>query len=89
VHLKDVDGPLAEEVAAGRTAFGDAVRSGLFLPLGQGSVDVAALVSVLEARGYDGWYVLEQDVMLDAEPAGEGPVANVRASLDFLERFVA
>ena len=89
VHLKDVDGPLAEEVAAGRTTFGDAVRSGLFLPLGQGSVDVAAMVSVLEVRGYDGWYVLEQDVMLDAEPTGEGPVANVRASLDFLERFVA
>jgi inosose dehydratase len=46
------------------------------------------MIEVLEARGYDGWYVLEQDVMLDGEPADEGPVANVRASLDYLERFV-
>jgi hypothetical protein len=26
--------------------------------------------------------------MLDGEPSDEGPVANVRASLDYLERFV-
>lgn len=89
VHLKDVDGPLAAEVADGRLPFGDAVRSGLFRPLGQGTVDVATMIEVLERRGYDGWYVLEQDVMLDGEPDGEGPVANVRASLGYLERFVA
>jgi len=88
VHLKDVDGPLATEVAEGRMPFGDAVRTGLFRPLGQGTVDIATMIEVLEARGYDGWYVLEQDVMLDGEPADEGPVANVRASLDYLERFV-
>jgi inosose dehydratase len=94
VHLKDVDGALADEVAAGRIGFADAVRAGLFLPLGRGSADVAAMVSVLEDRGYAGWYVLEQDIMLDAEPtgegsAGEGPVANVRVSLDYLEGFAA
>jgi len=89
VHLKDVDGDLADEVAAGGVGFADAVRAGLFLPLGRGSVDVAAIVSVLEERGYDGWYVLEQDVMLDAEPTGEGPAANVRVSLDYLEGLTA
>jgi inosose dehydratase len=46
-------------------------------------------VSVLEAQGYDGWYVLEQDIMLDGEPTGDGPVADVRASLDYLERIAA
>ena len=30
----------------------DAVRDGLFVPLGQGSVDVAAMVRTLEAAGY-------------------------------------
>jgi inosose dehydratase len=88
VHLKDVDGPLAAEVAASRMPFGDAVRDGLFRPLGQGTVDIAALVSVLDASGYQGWYVLEQDVMLDEEPVDEGPMANVRASLDYLEGVV-
>lgn len=88
IHLKDVDGPLAAEVAAGRMPFGDAVRDGLFRPLGQGTVDIAAMVSVLDASGYEGWYVLEQDVMLDAEPVDAGPMANVRASLDYLEGVV-
>jgi inosose dehydratase len=43
-----------------------------------------ALVAALERHGYTGWYVLEQDVKLAEEPAGEGPLRDVRASLDFL-----
>jgi inosose dehydratase len=84
VHLKDVDAALAQQVVAGSLAFGDAVRAGMFCPLGDGDVDIAGLVGTLEAAGYEGWYVLEQDVMLDAEPAEVGPVADVRRSLDFL-----
>ncbi|MEZ5097935.1 MAG: TIM barrel protein [Nocardioides sp.] len=84
VHLKDVDGALAAQVAAGSLAFGDAVRAGMFRPLGQGDVDIAGMVQTLEGAGYDGWYVLEQDVMLAGDPSGEGPLADVRTSLDFL-----
>ncbi|QIK66670.1 TIM barrel protein [Nocardioides sp. HDW12B] len=88
VHLKDVDGELAERVIAGETSFGDAVRDGLFVPLGEGSVDVATLVRTLEGAGYGGWYVLEQDVKLAGRPEGEGPVADVRRCLDYLEDAV-
>jgi inosose dehydratase len=84
VHLKDVDAALAREVVDGVLAFGDAVRKGIFRPLGSGDVDIAAMVRTLEASGYQGWYVLEQDVMLDGEPAGPGPVTDVRTSLDYL-----
>jgi inosose dehydratase len=84
VHLKDVDMTLAARVLAGGLAFGDAVRQGMFRPLGRGDIDIAALVGVLEGAGYSGWYVLEQDVMLDGEPDGEGPLGNVRESLQFL-----
>ena len=89
VHLKDVDAALAARVIAGEVLFGDAVRAGVFRPLGDGDVDIADLVQTLEAAGYDGWYVLEQDVMLDDEPDDVGPVANVRRSLDFLLRAVS
>ena len=44
--------------------FADAVRAGLFVPLGTGDVDVTGIVDSLEGAGYQGWYVLEQDVML-------------------------
>jgi inosose dehydratase len=84
VHLKDVHAALASRVAEGSLPFGDAVRQGMFRPLGRGDVDITGIVGTLEAAGYDGWYVLEQDVMLPGEPEGEGPVADVRASLAYL-----
>jgi inosose dehydratase len=84
VHLKDVDAALAKQVIDGMISFGAAVKAGIFRPLGQGDVDIAAMVRALEQAGYQGWYVLEQDVMLDDRPEGEGPVGNVRESLDFL-----
>ena len=85
VHLKDADAELAERVRAGRCGYADAVRLGLYRPLGRGSLDVAALVAALDAAGYGGWYVIEQDTVLDAEPApGRGPVEDVRASVAYL-----
>jgi inosose dehydratase len=84
VHLKDVRADLAERVRRGEIAYGDAIPEGVFAPLGAGDVDIAAMVRTLEDHGYAGWYVLEQDIMLTADPAGAGPVADVRASLDHL-----
>jgi inosose dehydratase len=84
VHLKDVDEALAGRVAAGTLTFGDAVRQGMFRPLGRGDVDISGLVRTLEGAGYRGWYVLEQDVMLAGEPKGNGPVDDVRICLDYL-----
>jgi inosose dehydratase len=82
VHLKDVHAPLAERVFAGQLSYSDAVREGLYRPLGAGSVDLAGFAGALEDAGYHGWYVLEQDHMLDAvPPAGTGPIADVRASI--------
>lgn len=85
VHLKDVDERLAERVRAGEVTFRDGVRRGLFRPLGEGYADIAGLVRHLEANGYRGWYVLEQDVALDgAPPPGEGPIDAARASMEYL-----
>ncbi|GAA1929169.1 TIM barrel protein [Nocardioides marmoribigeumensis] len=84
VHLKDVDRAKAEQVIAGELTFGEAVDAGMFRPLGHGDVDVAAMVRTLEAHGYQGWYVLEQDVKLHGAPEGEGPGSDVRRSIDYL-----
>ncbi|MEV4760161.1 TIM barrel protein [Micromonospora sp. NPDC049559] len=88
VHLKDVDAGLAERVRVGRLGYSTAVRQGLYRPLGSGDVPIAAIVRGLERAGYRGWYVLEQDTVLDAAPRDEGPVADVRASLDHLRRLL-
>jgi inosose dehydratase len=84
VHFKDVDARLAGRVQDGRLTYTQGVREGMYRPLGSGDVDVPAIVGSLRARGYDGWYVLEQDTILTEEPRGEGPVADVRASAEYL-----
>ena len=60
----------------------------MYRPLGRGDVDFAAIVSHLRGRGYGGWYVLEQDTILTEEPRGEGPVADVRQSADYLRELL-
>lgn len=85
VHLKDVHASLAERVRDGRLGYLDAVRQGLFAPLGKGDVDVAAIIGALDAAGYTGWYVLEQDLVLTEEPPpGAGPRDDVALSRAFL-----
>ena len=89
VHLKDVNLELAERLARRELDFKEAAQKGAFRPLGDGDVDVGEVVGRLEASGYRGWYVLEQDAMVETEPPeGEGPVNDVRKSLRFLETSI-
>lgn len=90
IHLKDVSAEKAREVAAGSLTYSEAVRSGLYRPLGHGDVDLVTIVSALVSAGYEGWYVLEQDVILDDEPALEsGPRLEVKESLQHLKQILA
>jgi len=90
-HLKDVDAAWVGRVRSGAVTYTDAVRGGMYRPLGQGHVDIASVVGSLERAGYDGWYVLEQDTIL-SEPATaaalatgvRAPMADVRASIEHL-----
>jgi inosose dehydratase len=88
VHLKDVNATLAARVRGGDLGYTDAVRAGIYRPLGQGDVDIAGILTALEHAGYPGWYVMEQDTVLAGEPSGEGPLVDVRASLDRLRELV-
>jgi inosose dehydratase len=84
LHLKDVDARLAGRVHDGQLTYTQAVRDGMYRPLGSGDVDVPAIVGAVRAHGYNGWYVLEQDTILTEEPRGDGPVADVWASAEYL-----
>jgi len=87
-HFKDVSDQIATQVRSGRLTYTEAVRRGMYRPLGSGDVDFAAIVSNLRGRGYAGWYVLEQDTVLTEEPRGEGPLADVRQSADYLRTLL-
>ena len=88
-HMKDVDLGLARQVQSGRLTYTEAVRGGMYRPLGSGDVDVAEIVGHLRGHGYDGWYVLEQDTILTEEPPGEGPAADVNTSAAYLRRVIS
>ena len=88
VHLKDVDAALAARVRRGESSYHRAVTAGLYRPLGEGDIDLRAVITALEDAGYDGWYVLEQDVVLGDEPEpGSGPVVDASVGMRWLENL--
>ena len=87
VHFKDVKLAIAQRVRDGALSYYDAVKEGLYTPLGQGDVDVTAIIGSLLNQGYTGWFVLEQDLVMSIEPASEeGPQVDAAASVEFLRQ---
>ncbi len=86
VHLKDVRTAIADVVRAGQISYTHAVGAGMYVPLGDGDVDVPTLVRVLTDAGYTGWYVLEQDTALPGDSTAEDdrPRRDVARSLAHL-----
>jgi inosose dehydratase len=86
VHLKDVDGTLAEQVRTGALSLVEATRRGVFRPLGRGDVSIGEVIELLDRHGYERWLVLEQDTTITGEepPVGRGPVLDVQASIEYL-----
>lgn len=87
VHLKDVHLDLAAPVVAGEQSIMEGVQAGMFCNLGRGDVPIADIVIELERRGYDQWYVLEQDAAItgDMPAPGSGPLLDVQASIEELQ----
>ncbi len=88
VHLKDVDATVAADFRAGRRSLADATRHGLFLPLGEGDARIAEVMDALQAHGYRGWLVLEQDTAItgDEPTVAGGPMRDARESIAFLHQ---
>ncbi|MFD1148703.1 TIM barrel protein [Saccharothrix hoggarensis] len=89
VHLKDVRADVAATVRAGDLGYTAAVQQRMYVPLGDGDVDVAALVAFLRDAGYTGWYVLEQDTALGDDSPLDTPVRDTARSLAHLTQFTA
>lgn len=91
VHIKDVDASVAQRMRAGEFTLMTATQAGLFPSAGAGDVPIAATIAAMEAGGYQGWYVLEQDVALTGEnpPVGQGPVLGVQRSIEYLQTLAA
>jgi inosose dehydratase len=86
VHLKDTRMDVLARVRAERADMISAWRRGLFCALGDGDVDLEGFCAELQATGYDGWVVVEQDRVLEGDRAFAHASAEQRANRDWLRR---
>jgi inosose dehydratase len=63
IHLKDCDPAVAEQARAREWDYFEALRHGLFCELGKGCVDFPAVLDWLKQNGYDGYALVEQDIL--------------------------
>ena len=86
VHIKDTTMAVSDRLNAGEVSLMEAVQEGIFPPVGDGDLDLDTVIEHLERSGFDGWYVLEQDVAITgAKPElGFGPIEGVRKSVNYL-----
>lgn len=86
VHLKDTKIDVAAKLNAGELSLMHAVQAGLFPSLGEGDLPLDDVITTLEANGFSGWYVIEQDCAItgDLPAAGDGPMRDVANSVAFL-----
>jgi inosose dehydratase len=80
VHFKDCEPEVAARARAEGWDYLTALRRGLFCELGRGSVDFPAMLRALETYSYDGWIVVEQDVL----PAMGAPRDSARRNRLYL-----
>lgn len=80
IHFKDYSPEVGRRSRQERWEYVHAIRKGLFSELGQGGVDFPAVLRWLEAHGYDGWIVVEQDVL----PGMGTPKESARRNREYL-----
>ncbi len=81
MHLKNVDADVRQQVLDRQLAIDASYGAGVMAPLPDGAVDIKAIMAYLEAQGFDGPVVVEQDV---AENATETPLQLARRNLEYV-----
>jgi inosose dehydratase len=80
VHLKDVDEKRYRRAIARGLDFSAAVGEDVFVPVGYGVIEMAAIIRTLRDSGFAGWLIVEQDVRL-------GPSSPRQPKLDAAKSY--
>ena len=81
VHFKDCQREIASRSRREGWDYFTSVAQGVFCKLGEGELDFPAIVRELRRRAYEGWIVVEQDVL----PGMGDPKACARHNRDYLK----
>jgi inosose dehydratase len=79
-HFKDHQPEVAKRAADEGWDYFQAVGHGVFCELGNGDVNFSALMNQLQELGYDGWGVVEQDVL----PGMGAPKESARRNREYI-----
>ena len=82
MHLKDIRPDVLARIDAEELSFWEAIEAGIFCPLGEGLVDLGAVLDALDAAGFDGYATIEQDRV----PGTGEALDDLRQSLAVLDR---
>ncbi len=82
-HFKDYSPDIAGKAVAEGWDYFTAVQRGIFCEMGQGDIDFPAVILELEKAGYDGWCVVEQDVL----PGMGSPKNSARRNREYLQKI--
>lgn len=80
MHFKDCHPEIADRARREGWDYFEAIRRGVFCELGRGCVDFPAVLSRLKQQGYNGWVVVEQDVL----PGMGSPKQSARRNREYL-----
>jgi len=80
VHFKDCHPDIAGQSRREQWDYFTSVKNGIFCELGKGDVDFRAVKAELDRLGYDGWIVVEQDVL----PGMGSPKQSAQRNREYL-----
>ena len=80
IHFKDCHPEIAERSRSEKWDYLKALQQGVFCELGKGCVDFKGVVDWLRRRGYEGWVLVEQDVL----PGMGSPKESARRNREYL-----
>ena len=80
VHFKDCQPEIAAHSRSDGWDYFESVGKGVFCELGKGNVDFPAFIAELHNRDYDGWIVVEQDVL----PGMGSPYESAERNFQYL-----
>ena len=83
VHLKDADPAIMARARRDGLDYFEAVAAGVFCELGRGCVDFSVLIDELNSGGFDGWAVVEQDIL----PGTGTPLESARRNRAYLKQW--
>ncbi len=85
VHFKDCHPEIATRSRKDGWDYFKSVENGVFCELGKGDVDFPAFIAKLRNRNYDGWIVVEQDVL----PGMGSPYESAKRNFQYLKSIIA